>query len=276
MIYILYVTIILNITKGELGLKKNILIPLLTFLLMFSTLSTSSASEGTLSSSEKVDLSKMRETEASSILFDPQTDEYYDLYSDGYIGEIYEIRDGEIKREVDVEEYIKLREEEEKISLNSTDIVSFEQLQQNITPNYIANYYHFSESSNRERTIFGERASRIHYNPGPGSDTFSLTYSYSQGHSFNVSLGTAEKSAVIAGVGYTWHSSASASGTHSMTIPEGYHGYWRFDPIVRVSTGTLYTYSQWGQLINSRSVRVQYPVKIGNMLDGMLVSVKYK
>lgn len=221
---------------------------------------------------KSVDLSKMKQTEAASIFFDPQTNEYYDVYSKGYIDEVYEVEGGEIVRKVDIDEYIKLRKEQEKLTLNPETPLTEEPT---YTPDFLYSFA-YKEDSNREAYVYGERVSIIQYNPGPGTDTFSISYSYTKGHTFTVSLSSAAKAAVRAGVSYTWTSSASISGTHTMSIPPGYHGYWRFDPKIRISHGTLYTYSPLGQLIDSRRVGVHYPVKRNGQLDGMLVAVKYK
>lgn len=59
-----------------------------------------------LSSFASVDTSKMKETSNENILFDPDTEEYYDLRENGYIDEVYIVEGGKMVEKIPVEEYI--------------------------------------------------------------------------------------------------------------------------------------------------------------------------
>ncbi|CDQ41742.1 hypothetical protein [Virgibacillus salexigens] len=221
--------------------------------------------------STTVDINKMEPTKVGHIYYDEEYDGYYDVKSGGYI-EVYKVQNGEVVKEIDTEDYIDRLSKEPNVP-EDTDTLFNVDNKDSIGIMAPSIYYRYSESSNVRRTQYGSRASIIQKNPGPGSDTMSIAYSASKGHSFNVSLGTGERSAVRSGVSYTWVSSESISSSHTMTIPAGYKGYWRFDPYVRVSNGTVRKYNQ-GVYISSKRVRATYPVRINGVLDGELIAVK--
>lgn len=216
-----------------------------------------------------VNLQHMTPTEAENIYYDEEYGGYYDVNSEGYI-EVYEVEDGEVVKKVDMKDYIKRQAVEPNVSINDSLYNSNDEDSNELS----ALTYRYAESSNVNRIQFGTRSSLIQKNCGPGSDTLSLGYNATKGHSFNLSLLAAEKTAVKTGVNYTWSNSLSISSNHSLTIKAGYQGYWRFDPSVRVSSGTLYRYN--GPLTSSKKVSATYPVKRGGLLDGELVSIKTK
>ncbi|RWR06111.1 hypothetical protein QNH23_16985 [Siminovitchia fortis] len=229
-----------------------------------------------------VDVNKMQATKAPNIFYDKENKGYYDVDSEGYI-EVFKVEDGEVVGKVDMNEYIdrqasdpNLKEDDisDSISLNDKDDTEVENGSTIFAPQV---YYRYTESSKSTKVVTGKRSSIIQKNPAKngGSDTFTLSYSASQGHSFSVTLNSGEKSAVKGNVGYTWSSSASISSSHAMTIKPGWQGYWRFDPMIRISNGTVKQYNQ-GFVMSSKKVTTKYPKKLNKHLDGELVSVKSK
>lgn len=227
---------------------------------------------GTSVEAAEINVDKMTPTEAPNIFYDKELGGYYDVNSGGYI-EVFEVKGGEVIGKVDMEDYVKRQASIPNLKkVDST----FQENKVEKSPIVIAAptvWYRYTESSNHNGIQYGSRASIIQKNPGPGNDTFTISYSYTQGHSFSVSLNTPEKSAIKGSVGYTWQDSASITGSHSMTIPAGYQGYWRFDPRVRISNGIVRQYTH-GVNTGSKNVKVIYPVKVGKFLDGELVAVK--
>lgn len=219
--------------------------------------------------SADINLQKVTPTEAENIYYDEEYGGYYDVNSEGYI-EVYRVEDGKVVEKVDMKDYIKRQAIEPNESISDSLYNSNDEGSNELS----ALTYRYAESSNVRRIQFGTRSSIIQKNCGPGSDTLQIGYSASKGHTFNVNLLAAEKAAVKTGVNYTWTNSSSISSSHSMTIKEGYQGYWRFDPAIRSSSGTLYRYN--GPLTSSKKITTTYPVKIGPNLDGELVSVKTK
>ncbi len=69
-----------------------------------------------LSSFASVDTSKMKETSNENILFDPDTEEYYDLRENGYIDEVYKGDDSFSLS------YIHTQTAQWNVSLNSAEI----------------------------------------------------------------------------------------------------------------------------------------------------------
>lgn len=228
--------------------------------------------------SNNLNLNKMESTKAEGIYFDKETAQYYDANEGGFIGEVYEVKDGEVVNEIPVEEYIKLIEEEAEFDKLNQSVSSQFFTSDLLDVELLANRDHYSrytESSNEERRVYGSRSSIVQENHGPGSDTFTIGYSASRSRGFSISVTTTEIQGIQAGVTYKWENSASISSSHKMTIPAGYAGYWRFDPKIRSSTGVVRTYLG-GLLIGSKNVTATYPVKLNGKLDGYLVSVKYE
>ena len=107
--------------------------------------------------------------------------------------------------------------------------------------------------------MFRKRASIIQQNCDPGDDSFSLSYNHTQTAQWNVSLNSAEIKGITGSVGYSYSSTLSVSSTSTMVIPAKYFGYWHFDPIVRRTTGTLYSYLN-GVQTDKKSINATYPV----------------
>lgn len=224
-----------------------------------------------------VNTEKMTPTEAPNIFYDEEYGGYYDVNSGGYI-EVLKVEEGKVVGEVDMKEYIKRqasepnlkKEKDEKEKDLTTDTKAENDEISMMAPTV---WYRYTESSNYGTILYGSRASIIQKNYGPGDDRMTIGYSATKSHSFATTLNSGEQQAVKAGVGYTFVSSESVSGSHMMTIPAGYQGYWRFDPRVRVSSGTVRQYTH-GYVTDSKSAKIYYPVRIGSVLDGELVSVK--
>lgn len=242
-------------------LFNEITIAILTLCLMVAIPDVSFAEKKT-----SPDVQKMKKTKNPNILYDSKTDQYYDKREKGFIGEIYRVEGGKVVESISVEDYLEQAEETEPKEVSiSADEISI------LSGPYV--YSRYTESTNTETRFYGSRASIIQENPGPKDDTFALQYGYSKSHSGNISLSTEKTSALKAGVSYTYTVTESVSSTHSMTIPAGYSGYWRFDPRMRKTTGTMRNYLD-GVLMSAETARVYYPTRINGDLDGWLVAVK--
>ena len=207
----------------------------------------------------------MTPTTNENIFYDEGKEMYFDTREDGYIDEVYEIRDGKVFREVPITEYIEQPEED-----RTNEEIIKQDIKNPLFSARAAAIYSYNETSNEAVRLFGQRASIIQENPGPGSDTLEIGYSASYSHEFTVSVNADIIKVIQAGVSYTYNTTASISSTHTMTIEPGYSGYWRFDPSVRKSMGTLKNLSN----NTSQSIRAYYPIKFNNRLDGYLVAVK--
>ena len=222
--------------------------------------------------------SQLVKTKYEHILYDKEKGAYFDTRDNGYLPEVvYQVSGGKIIKEVPIEEYLEMAEEDPTKNEFQESVVKLtDKTDTSISP--LAGpvvYYRYTESSNVQTRIYGERASKIVENPTSSTVRHAISYSTSYSHEFNVSLGTEAKNAVIASVSYTWVSSASVSETVEMDIPPGYWGYWRFDPLVRKSQGVLKKYND-GFVVSEQNVRVLYPVKRNGQLDGYLVPVQGK
>ena len=215
--------------------------------------------------SENVDLANMLPTVNENILYDKGEEMYFDLRENGYIDEIYEVRGGEVVRSIPIQEYINQPEVQSFLEVEPL----FDLEVPLFTP-YAELVYKYTEISNEPTRIFGERASIVQDNPGPGADTFSLAYSTSYSHQFTISVDANILKAIKVGVGYSYTETSSITSTHSMTIEAGYSGYWRFDPTVRKSSGSLKN-NKTGA---TQMMRAYYPMKVAGQLDGTLVAVK--
>lgn len=250
-------------------MKKLLLFTFFFSLVTFFFMSTSVGATG-------VNVDKMTPTEAPNIFYDDEYGGYYDVESEGYI-EVLKVENGEVVGEVDMKEYIKRQASEPNMKKekkeNKKDLIGNTKEDGEYSIASPSVWYRYTESGNYGTIQYGSRASIIQKNPGPGSDTMTIGYSFTKGHAFNATLNSSEQSAIKGSVGYTWTNSASISSSHAMTIPAGYQGYWRFDPRVRVSSGTVRQYTH-GYVTNTKTIRATYPVRIGSVLDGELVAVK--
>lgn len=215
--------------------------------------------------SESVELANMLPTVNENILYDKNEEKYFDLRENGYIDEIYEVRGGEVVRLIPIQEYINQTEAEVQ-SLEEPHL----DLEVPLFTPYAELVYKYTETSNDAVRIFGERASIIQDNPGPGADTFSLAYSSSYSHQFSISVNADMLKAIKLGVGYSYTETSSITSTHSMTINAGYSGYWRFDPNVRRTMGSVKN----NKTGDTQTLRAYYPMQVAGKLDGTLVAVK--
>lgn len=228
------------------------------------------------SAASNPDVNKMEKTSDENIFYDPSEDSYYDVTENGYISEVFRVEGGKIVESVPVEDYVKIEAEESLVAaptrtntLNTTSSFGV------VTPYAVTYSYIYLESQNYETRIYGSRASIIQENPGPGPDSLQIAYGYTYNHSVSASLGSSEMFALEAGVGYEYSRQESVESTHLMTIEAGYSGYWRFDPRVRKTIGTMRTLLH-GQYYSSRNITAQYPTSVNGMIDGWLVAVKTK
>lgn len=222
-------------------------------------------------SKNQPNVQKMEQKEAPNIFYDKEFGEYFDTESEGYI-EVYQVKDGEVDGKVDMDEYIERQATESTLENDNNDTHDESADNPKAEPAAAPNYS-YTESSSNQRVKYGSRASIIQKNPGPGSDTQEIGYSYTQGHSYGVSIGSGAKSAVKSGASFTWSNSEEVSSSHEMSIPSGYQGYWRFDPLVNTSNGVVKKFIG-SEKVYEKDVKAQSPVKLGNHLDGELVSVK--
>lgn len=244
-------------------MKSTILTFLLAFAVFFTTSLTVSAS------GNDSQLQNMRQTTNPNILYDMETFKYFDIRENGYIDEIYRVEGGKVVESISVEEFILMEENEKNDFSNSQEPIT------KISPFAVAWSHFYNEFSNYETRIFGKRASIIQENPGPGSDNFTLSYSYTETYSTSTNLTNLQLRTIENGVSYTFSRSRSINSSHTMTIEPGYSGYWRFDPKVRKSIGKIRNLLH-GQFISETSVTTMYPTHVNGQLDGWLVAVKTK
>lgn len=204
-----------------------------------------------------IEFTHMTPTTNENIFFDESKEMYFDVREDGYIDEVYEVKGGQVVGTISVEDYVE-----------TPEIQTFEQ--PNLLSSRAGSVYSYTEKSNELIRQFGTKASITQENPGPGSDTQSIAYTATNSHAFTISVDAEIIKVIKAGVSYTYNTTASITSSHSMTIEPGYAGYWRFDPSVRRSMGTLKNLTNKTE----ESIRAYYPVKLNNQLDGFLVAVK--
>ncbi|MFJ7406067.1 MULTISPECIES: hypothetical protein [unclassified Lysinibacillus] len=238
----------------------------LTFLLAFTIFSIVFTVAASGNDSQ---LQNMHKTTNPNIFYDTETLKYFDIRENGYIDEIYRVEGGKVVESISVEEFILMEENEKNEFQYAQD--SFP----TISPLAVTWSHIYNEFSNYETRIFGKRASIIQENPGPGSDTFTLSYEYTETFSTSTSLTHLQLRSIENGVSYTFSNSRSINSSHTMTIEPGYSGYWRFDPKVRKSIGKIRNLLH-GQFISETSVTTMYPTHVNGQLDGWLVAVKTK
>lgn len=247
---------------------------ILIFIYTFMAIALFSNNVQNVYASEVSSLTGMQSTKVNYIYFDKHENSYYDVRENGYIDKVYIVENGKIISSIAPSEYVEMLYKED---IEEAYFAKMLNINNNIDTNENSplNYYDsiYTESSNRETHLYGEKASITLVNEGPGDDSLSLAYNASKSHELDVNLDTPEFSALKAGVSYTWSSSASVSSEGIMTIKAGYEGYFRFDPLVRISSGVVKNYTD-GYLLSTKSVRATYPVKKYGLLDGRLVSVK--
>lgn len=241
---------------------------ILTLLLAFAVFSTTALTVS--ASGNDSPLQNMRQTTNPNILYDMETLKYFDIRENGYIDEIYRVEGGKVVESISVEEFI-IMEENDKNEFSNTQ----EEPIPKISPFAVAWSHIYNEFSNYETRVFGKRASIIQENPGPGSDTFTLSYEYTETFSTSTSLTHLQLRSIENGVSYTFSNSRSIKSSHTMTIEPGYSGYWRFDPKVRKSIGKIRNLLH-GQFMSETSVTTMYPTHVNGKLDGWLVAVKTK
>lgn len=233
---------------------------LLAFTVFFITSFSASASENDIPEN-------MEHTANPNIFYDTDNQKYFDKRENGYIDEVYRVEGGKVVESISPEEFIQIQEtEKNEFTQDSLDIV---------TPMAVTWSHIYKESSNYETRIFGQRASIIQENPGPGSDTKTISYQYTETYTTSTSLTNLQLQAIEYGVSHSFSRSRSISSSHTMTIEPGYSGYWRFDPKVRKSIGTLRNLLH-GQFMSETSVTTMYPTHLNGQLDGWLVAVKTK
>ncbi|MFS0590868.1 hypothetical protein AB1L05_04625 [Cytobacillus horneckiae] len=131
-------------------------------------------------------MDKFEQTESDYILFNPDTEEYYDTREEEYISEVFLVEDGNVVKQIAVEEFFDIPDE----GIDDETVQDEFNLDEKgeITPLGPTWSHIYKESSNREARITGKRASKIHENPGPGANTFSIAYNYTYTHTANISL----------------------------------------------------------------------------------------
>ncbi|RHW41712.1 hypothetical protein D1B31_08355 [Neobacillus notoginsengisoli] len=128
----------------------------------------------------------------------------------------------------------------------------------------------YTESSYSNLTGSAQKATNYSYNCTLDNSTKSLSYSATKSHGFNVSLTSPEFSAFKAGVSYTFTSSATVSGTDTITIRPKYRGWFDFYPYLRKSSGYVRHYLG-GSVTSSKWVVGTYPKLSSGKLSGDLV-----
>lgn len=258
-------------------LVKKIFTSFFVFALLVSCFAFGGSNQAFAKNGE--DTSQMKATKVKHIFYDDKEKAYFDEKEGGYIGEVYTVENGEIVDELTPDEYIDLLAKQEE---NEKNLKKDQSPKVNTDIQALAgsSYWVYKEDSNSDAIFYGGRASIIQQNPGPESDEFQISYSWTEGYEItgSGSIGTEAKYAIQAGVGFTWVSSATVASTHTMTIPAGYEGYWRFDPRNNISYGSLYVVdSNSGYMtLMDDNIRAFSPAKMGSQLDGNLVSIKQR
>lgn len=225
------------------------------------------------------DVNLMDPTDNKNVFWDAETSQYFDSRDGGYIGEVFQINVDGTFTEVDVAEYITSEAEPDffygqEIPPTKPPYPPAEPTIAQPKPQdgpYSTAYYY--EETNYEVRFFGDPASLPQENFGPGTDTETIAYQETKSYSVSTGLDSIELSALKIGAGFSFNYSESISSSHTLSIPPGYQAYWRFDPVMNYTRGTMKTYYN-GYLQSSREVSSYSPVKFNGHLKGYLVSVK--
>jgi hypothetical protein len=145
-----------------------------------------------------------------------------------------------------------------------------------LSPTFPTTYFTYDESRNFEREHPRGRQTPIIRNLS-FVDTMTHTFEFSttQGHSFSVSLSTPERSAFMAGLSFTWTSSATTRQATTISISPRHQGWIEFAAKMRRSEGNINERDFiTHRIIRSRFVRADYPVRLpGGSLDGWITGV---
>lgn len=152
-------------------------------------------------------------------------------------------------------------------------ITPLESIENIIEPNSYY-YWRFDRSGTRTRITRPRVKASPDINCTTSTCSTSLSVGASTSHAFSTSVG-AERTAIRAGAGYTWTSSASSKTTFSYNIRRGDRGYIAFSPYHWRVSGTLkYIGSRGIGVIDSKSAWGSYPKKLSNgQADGIYAFV---
>ncbi|MFC7441106.1 hypothetical protein [Laceyella putida] len=180
---------------------------------------------------------------------------------------VYEVENGQIVREVSIEEYQAIQE----------------------TPagNYTANNSVTTRDVNGAVAIYRQdvrttsrqavgRVSRIVENKTSSPATYSISYSATRGVTYSVSVSGLDVQAIKNTLGASWTIQRSVTDNATLTVKPGYRGWWHFDANVNVSKGYLTKIGQGGVVISKRYITTTSPRTVSGMLDGWLVAKQSK
>lgn len=152
--------------------------------------------------------------------------------------------------------------------------------EQKITPNSYLISYKYVESTHY--VCMGDTVTVSPTIQGPGTISYGTSHTFTESFSASISLSYDEKSAIRAGAGFSWNSSASNSSTFGVTysVPAGKYGYVTFTPDLYCTCGTLYEQHYSGGVlvgsVNLGEVYAYSPVVLSNgICDGIYRLVTY-
>lgn len=113
-------------------------------------------------------------------------------------------------------------------------------------------YYTFTRTAGPTKYIGSARkvSADITAPPGGGSVSKNISVTITETYSSNVTYSN-QKSAIQAGAGFSWSSSATSGNTYTLNLLAGQSGYISFTPYYNKVDGTLKQYSNWDGLIGT-------------------------
>ncbi|WP_455721503.1 hypothetical protein [Agathobacter sp.] len=122
-------------------------------------------------------------------------------------------------------------------------------------------WYEFVPSGSKKQSSGSQRKISADFEAPRGGGSVSKTVSFTVSHTFSANVtSSSQKSAIQAGCGFSWVTSASASTTYTANLNAGEKGYLSFTPYYNKISGSLKLYSNWDGYLSSRSV-TGYSVK---------------
>jgi hypothetical protein len=191
--------------------------------------------------------------------------------TDSEIVAVYEVKNGQIIREVSIEEYQAIKEEPvvhntknniKNISVTTRDINGA-----------VTTYRQDIRTTSRQSV---GRVSRIVENKTSSPATYSVAYQATRGATYSISVSDIEIGAIKSALGASWTIQRTDSDVATLTVKPGYRGWWHFDANVNVSKGYLIKIGHGGVVISKRYITTTSPRSINGMLDGWLVAKQSK
>jgi hypothetical protein len=179
--------------------------------------------------------------------------------------------------EVSIEEYLSHKTTDHLI--NNINIETFNINDETIEPDGMTDdWYRYDEDLSNvrvRRTDLRERITIKVENKTQIIQSYQVSGQKTQGYTLSASLTTPEFSAVVAGVSFTWHHSASFSETIVLNVSPNHRGWYEFDPAMNLSYGHVKRFNWLGELKESKFVMAHSPIKLANgTLDGWLIAME--